>query len=237
MESTATPMGDRPGPGHGTTSLSFPPSVPGEADERVERLLRDAHLSRMRDQWVHAEALCREALSISPGDASGLEMLGDLLTAKGDLTGSEEQYRRALEVAPTKPSLEEKIARIALRKDEDERERLAMQLMLTTPRSKDGAKRSVMVATMLSLICAGAGQLFNRQFVKGGVLLGLWLICLAIGWQDMFKFTLGITGLLPRAERVNDVMAMVGFVGLAIWVYGLLDAASQAGKVNRELDL
>ena len=206
-------------------------------DERLERLLRDAHLHRMREQWSAAETLCRQALAIAPEDVSALEMLGDLLTGKGDVQGAEDQYRRALERAPGKPSLEEKLARIALRRDEEERERLEAQLLLSTPRGKAESKRNTTMATLLSLFCAGAGQLFNRQFVKGGILLAAWITCLAIGGQDLFKFTLGIAGLLPRTETVNDTAAMVGFAGLGIWVYSLLDAATQAGKVNRELDV
>jgi hypothetical protein len=47
--------------------------------ERVERLLRDAHLLRMRQQWGQAETLCRQALELSPDDVLGRELLADLL--------------------------------------------------------------------------------------------------------------------------------------------------------------
>ena len=114
------------------------PAVP-EAAARVERLLRDAHIQRMRQQFAAAETLCRQALEVSPDDLMGLEMLGDLLLEKGSLDGALETYRKAHALDPGKASLEEKVGRVVLMKAEEERERLEAQLLLTCPRKKGQA--------------------------------------------------------------------------------------------------
>src|SRR5687767_14097540 len=103
------------------------PAAPDAA--RVERLLRDAQIQGMRQQYGAAETLCRQALEIAPDDLMGLEMLGDLLVEKGSTDTALETFRKALELEPGKASLEEKIARAVLQKAEDERERLEAQLM------------------------------------------------------------------------------------------------------------
>src|SRR5689334_22512123 len=125
---------------------------PPEKQTRVEQLLREAHLHRMRGHEAAAEALCREALDLAPEDPQGVEMLGDLLAEKGALDEALEQYRRAFEQQPQKIALEDKIARVVLRKGEEEHERITALLMVDAPRRKGEGKRNVLIALLLSLV-------------------------------------------------------------------------------------
>jgi tetratricopeptide (TPR) repeat protein len=230
-ESEAAPEAGAPAEAAGLAASlpSGPRVVSSEARGRVEQLLRDAHINRMRGQWSSAETLCRQALALVPEDVMGLEMLGDLMAEKGELEDALVAHRKALALQPEKPSLEEKIARIVLLKEEDEREREAVQLMLNSPRGKNARKRNVTLAILLSVLCAGAGQLFNRQYVKGAILLTVWVLSM-FGWGEALKLLLGLSGPLPRGETVNDTLAVMGLIGFAVYVYSLLDASSQAGK-------
>lgn len=205
-------------------------STPGtDVQSQVERLLRDAHLARMRQQWSISETLCRKALELAPADAMGLEMLGDLLHDKGSVEEALALYRKALEQQPAKASLEEKIARAVLQKDQDERDRVAAQLFLDSPGNVKERKRNATMALLLSLVCPGAGQIFNGQYVKGGILLVVGLISLFFGAPDMMKmFVVFAAGRSPAPP--NGMLASLGVLGFLVWLYSLLDAASQAGK-------
>ena len=202
-------------------------------------MLRDAHLQRVRQQSGAAEVLCRQALELAPDDLMGREMLADLLLEKGRLDEALEIYRPLFAEQPQRAVLEEKIARIVLRKDDDERERLTAQFMLDSPRGARDQKRNLTLAVLLSLFCAGLGQMFNGQYVKGGILLGTWLLSI-FGWGDLFRLVLTISGLDtapagPRGARSdlvepNAAMIILGMAGLLIHIYSVLDAAAQAGK-------
>lgn len=198
---------------------------------RVERLLRDAHIQRMRQQFGTAETLCRQALELSPEDPLGLEMLGDLLLEKGSLDDALETYRKALALRPGRGALEEKIARAVLLKAEQERERTEAQLLLSSPRTKGAAKRGATAALLLSVLCPGAGHVYLAQPQKGITLIVVWVIFLFSGAaEELTKLLLAFGGMLPRGERVNDLLAGLGIMGLLAWLYGLLDVTAIAGK-------
>jgi tetratricopeptide (TPR) repeat protein len=214
-------------PEHLNTPLSEP------TDPRVEQLLRDAYIQRMRQQFAASETLCRQALELAPRDVQGLELLGDLLQEKGSTEPALELYRQALEVQPGKASLEEKIARQVLLKAEEERERLMAELMLSSPQAPKQRKRNQTAAILLSVICPGGGQFFNGQWVKGAIYLLTGLLCLGLGGPDGLKMLLGMAGPLPRGEEPNGMLAALGMVGGLIWLASLLDASAQASKATK----
>lgn len=211
-------------------------SLAPDAQARVEQLLRDAYLMRMRQQWGASETLVREALDLSPEDTQGLELLGDLLTEKGSVDEALEIYRRAFALQPEKVSLEEKIARAVLAKAEEERERIEAELLISTPRNAKQRKRNQTVAVLLSTILPGGGQFINGQYVKGGIFLGIALLTLVVGGRDAMKLFLGMAGPLPPGEEANGLLAVFGMIGGLVWLASLLDAAKQAGNsVNKSL--
>jgi tetratricopeptide (TPR) repeat protein len=205
-----------------------------EGAARLERLLRDAHIQRMRQQWAAAEALCRQALEIAPEDPMGLEMLGDCLNEKGSVGEALETYRKALALQPEKAALEEKVARTVLLQAEEDRQRMEAQLLLTSPRKKGLAKRNTAVALMLSVLCPGAGHVFLGQSTKGIILIVVWVLFLFSGAaEELFKLMVAFGGGLPRGERVNDVLAGFGVVGTLAWLYGLIDSSAIAGRAPK----
>ena len=211
-------------------------SLAPDAQARVEQLLRDAYIMRMRQQWGASETLVRQALELSPDDVQGLELLADLLTEKGSVDEALEIYRRAFALQPEKASLEEKIARGVLAKAEGERERIEAELMISTPRSAKHRKRSQTVAVLLSTICPGGGQFFNGQYVKGGIFFVTGLLCLFVGGGDAVKLFVSMAGPLRPGDEANGMLAAVGMVAGLIWLASLLDAAKQAGNsVNKSL--
>jgi tetratricopeptide (TPR) repeat protein len=201
-----------------------------EGQARVEQLLREAHVYRMRGQTGAAETLCRQAMELAPEDMIGRELLGDLLVEKGQVDEALELYRKAFEAQPQKASLEEKIARAVLKKDEEERERITAQLMVSSPVSRAERKRHATVTLLLSMMCPGLGQIVMGQTVKGAILLAIGVLSLYIGFEDLFKMFLGLGGALPRGEEVDSIKAALGLVGILIYLYSLLDASAQAAR-------
>ncbi len=198
--------------------------IGGEKDARAEQFLREAHIQRMRGRWGEAEALVRQALALTPRDAMGLELLGDALLERGEVDEAEASFNAALVEAPGKASLETKIARIVLRRAEDERNRISAELLFTSPRNAKEDRRQQTVAILLSVLCAGGGQLFKGQHLKGGLLLAVWLVSLT-GALEAFKLVVGGLGGLPRGEEVNGGMAFFGLIGGLLYLYSILDAA------------
>jgi tetratricopeptide (TPR) repeat protein len=205
---------------------------PAEVPTRVERLLRDAHIQRLRRQWSAAETLCRQALELAPDDVMGLEMLGDLLLDKGSTDDALDSYRKAFERQP-KASLEEKIARAVLVKGEEERARLEAQVLLNSPFSKAERKRNATLAVLCSVLCPGLGQMVLGQYQKGALLAGSGVLALFFGSTELAKFMFGLMGAPLRGEPVNGALAMLGMLGILVYIYSLLDASAQAGKVKQ----
>lgn len=204
--------------------------------EKVEQLLRDAHIQRVRGQWSNAERLCRKALEVDPDDSMGREMLGDILAARGEHDPALEAYRQAFERQPEKAALEEKIARLVLLKGEEERERREAQMLLESPLRKVDQKRNATLATLLCIPLPGLGQLLvYRQWVKGGILAGVGLVSI-LGIGELLKLLLLLGGVGSRVERPNDLLAGLGVLGVLVWVYSLLDAAA-GGKGKKASDV
>jgi tetratricopeptide (TPR) repeat protein len=199
----------------------------------VERLLRDAHIQRMRGEWSAAETLCRKALEVAPDDLMGVEMLGDILHERGKTEDALDLYRRAFAAQPEKGSLEEKIARMVLELAEEQRERDAAHLLLTTPANKQARKRNATLMILLSLCCPGLGQLFAGDNVKGGILLGVGLVTLLAGGGDLFAFLMQFVVL--HDSPIDGFRAAIGMVGLVIYLYSLIDACTRASRVEKSL--
>lgn len=100
-------------------------------------------------------------------------------------------------------------------------------------------KHSITVAVLLSaLACPGAGQLYYRRYVRGGLLvaasLALTTLLVYTVWTRMFDVMMStppdrvmgdIFGIAHRiAEQEDDRIGWVEKVFAALWVYGVADA-------------
>jgi hypothetical protein len=67
-------------------------------DVRAERLLAEANLHRLRQEWPEAEEKCREAVGLTPHDAAAHALLGDVCVGGQRAAEAERAYRAALEL-------------------------------------------------------------------------------------------------------------------------------------------
>jgi len=70
------------------------------------------------------------------------------------------------------------------------------------------------MATFLSILFPGLGQLYNRRFLKGALMAFVGL-CLLVGFRS---------SPLPK----EDIMFVIAFPYFVLWVYGIIDAWSGA---------
>jgi TM2 domain-containing membrane protein YozV len=197
--------------------------------DKLDALLREANVLRLRGQLAEAESRCRAALEVAPADATALEMLADLERGRGKLAEASRLYQSALTAAPDRPSLEKKFAEVTLELAEQQRLRDTAALVLAHPPAPEQQRRNVMFALLLSAFFPGLGQFYNRQPVKGGLLAVGALICFWVGALSFLRLFLTLATTRPSGE-VGGVETWFGVLGLVLWLYSVIDAVVTAQK-------
>jgi hypothetical protein len=99
-------------------------------------------------------------------------------------------------------------------------------------------KRGLVSAILSGLVCPGAGQIYNRQYVKGGLMIAaaLSLVSAVIyrTWEELMRLALAaapgelLQNLAPMARRIAETNKpfydKITILFLALWVYGVIDA-------------
>jgi tetratricopeptide (TPR) repeat protein len=203
-------------------------------DARVEALVRDANLCRMRRQFVEAEERCRAALDLRPDDASALEMLGDLLAEKGSLQEAASTYQRAMAASPGRATLEEKHARLALELGEQQHQRQMAEMLLANPRAASSSlpPRNPLIALALSTLWPGLGQFYNQEFVKGLAVAAGAVLAFVLGGVALLRLVFAMSGTRLAPSGIESVFGLIyGF----LWLYSVIDAAVQAQRSSASL--
>src|SRR5262249_18167125 len=157
---------------------------------------------------------CRQALEAAPDDLSGIDMLAELLCEKGELEEARGLYHRALEIQPGRASAETALARITLELADRENERLMAQTILSGGSvSQAERKRRVAISLLLPFLFAGAGQLYNGEYVKGGILAGAYLLGLLFGATEVWRVIFGLMGAHAGSEPISEWRAVLGLLG------------------------
>jgi tetratricopeptide (TPR) repeat protein len=211
--------------------------------EEVERLLRQAHLQQLRGQLAEAQASVQQALELMPDDASAWEMLGDLRQQAGDLSGAHDAYKRAHELAPDNAAIERKYAQTVLHLTMQQEQFMQWQQALEgkLPDEEIAPPRRPSLAFLLSFVMPGLGQIYNGQFVKGAILLGLtllgFILFLLMGdahtaLQNMLAFLVNPARMRGSISSLHLFIILILF---SVWLYGIIDAPLSAAARSRRL--
>ncbi len=211
--------------------------------EEVERLLRQAHLQKLRGQLTEASASVQQALELMPDDASVWEMLGDLRQQAGDLSGAHDAYKRAHELAPDNATIERKYAQAVLNLTVQQEQFIQWQQALEgkLPDEEIAPPRRPSLAFLLSFVMPGLGQIYNGQLVKGAILLGLTLLGLMLfllvgdadtALQNMLAFLVNPARMRGGVSSFHLFLVLILFF---IWLYGIVDAPLSAAARSRHL--
>jgi len=214
----------------------------GASEGRIEPLLADANRLRARGDFEAAEQRCRQALTIAPGGWQTYELLGDIMYQQRRGEEAIEHYRLAKAANPKRAALEDKIGRASLLIAEKEFMRLRAQELLGGER--DQVPRRPSIAALLSLVVPGFGQLYNREHVKGAMVVTAWLM-LVLGAAGAALGSLhplhgGMSAARPGSGQL-DLAAIVNvffsrptlwwtMLSIALWLYAVADAALRAAR-------
>lgn len=234
-------------------------TTPGGAlppDPALDRLLVEAFQRIRLNNFAEAEAKLAEAKALAPDHPAVIETEGDLAFARRRIRDAQELYRRAHELDPANARVEEKYALAVLKMHEPE------LLSHDIPDDDDvdfvlgnRKARPPWASALLSLICPGAGQVFNGDTVKGWALFfaGIYLwSSIASAWQGARNGVPFLAGLFKQTwsvyNRNNEYVPITGVGGgfltvlhvlfiivcIAAWVYSIADAFLVANKLTDE---
>jgi tetratricopeptide (TPR) repeat protein len=202
------------------------------AKDKANILLGEAVLLRAKGKPREALAKAQESLRLLADNPDAFEILGDLYSQLGLVEAGIEAYQRALELDPSRLTLETRLAHVALKKGElDYQRRLAQDII--AGRYRPSPKRNPGVAGLLSLLIPGMGQIYNQHWIKGAVTLFLYLLL-------MMKTAILVALSLEKAGG-GEIFSLVGafftrpalgwtLVLLALYAYATVEAAISATR-------
>ncbi|MFQ3611135.1 MAG: tetratricopeptide repeat protein [Fimbriimonadales bacterium] len=211
----------------------------------VEHLLRNAHLAKVRGQMDEARTYLEQAKALMPDSADVWAAVGDFWYQDGKIQEAHDAYKKAHELDPQNAFIERKYAQIVLEMARQQEQYRQWEQTLSGNRPTDDLfiQRNPGLAFLLSFLMPGVGQLYNGQFVKGGVILGAFVL----GWI-IFMLTPGGSDFVSNllAFLVNPARVRGGLSGFQIflaltlfllWVYAFIDAPLNAVARNRQMNL
>jgi tetratricopeptide (TPR) repeat protein len=212
----------------------------------LDRLLSQAHVFQMRGEVARAAELLEQAAELQPENAHVWELRGDLLMEMHRYEDARDAFAKALDLHPDEPRLEKRHARAVFQIQERKFEREQMELMVTNPelaRPQLVGPRRPSLAALLSLLVPGSGQLYNGQYVKGGIILGL-MVALSLylltnpGFNRFVDSILHLTaGRHAPVGGLGFAVSLAAFVALVVYSYALADAVAVALRTGRDYTL
>jgi len=199
----------------------------------VKQLLTQANLARVRGNWAEAERKCQQAVTAAPDQAEAWELLGDACYAQSKGAQAINYYRKAYALQPARATLEEKIGRASLLIARQELIMNAPDLFLAGYQRT----RKPSLAAFFSLIAPGLGQLYNRQWLKGSLLLLLYLgsvIALTGTATQALRLLRGSAAVVDITRIINVFFTgwplLCGVLVLLVYLYAVADAAWVASR-------
>jgi tetratricopeptide (TPR) repeat protein len=209
---------------NGATPTVQTPAMPvrqpdAEELQRMEKAgpyVTAARLAFERGNVPEARARLQEALTINPTDSAALELCGDIFMAEAEQEKAIAVYERGKKYHPQHRFFEEKIAVALLDIEEEKRDAALRQQVLETGDRDRWQDRKSGIALTLSLLLPGAGQFYNDENERGGILLGIAFLTF-LGWALTLNAALSA---LPAGEGARRLvegigMALNGMGGLA----------------------
>lgn len=218
-------------------SINNPEDLKRRAE--IERLLSSANVYRLRGELVSGEDCIRQVLELDPENRQAQELLADFLYARGQLDEAAEKYKTLLEREP-RASLESKYAKTVLEIGEREHQKILTRDMLENPSKYTQVKRNGAIAVILSIVAPGFGHVYFGDYVKGLILLGIflfsWIIVAFSPGTSLFVQQVGDYVKHPSLglnyNLLNPLAILFVGVGVFTYIYALIDTAVIAGKSN-----
>ncbi len=201
--------------------------------EELEKVLRQAHLHKMRQERARALELITRATEMAPEDPDTWELMGDMLADLGRFEEAQTAYKRCLELAPNRVSVEKKHARAVFYQSEKSYERARMEQIMTgqVPGEASLVPRKPGLALMMGLVLPSSAQFYNGQFVKGGIILSVLVVLGAVlllnpgfvAAASGFVYLIAARPEPQTTEALSFPILFTAFLWLIMYIYSIID--------------
>jgi TM2 domain-containing membrane protein YozV len=186
--------------------------------ERVDSLIRKAHLASIRRDRDETRRLLEEAEALAPNSPAVLEALGDEYLASGKTREARAMFERALKVSGPNVALEKKHAQTVFQTDA-----AAAGWSLEMQFQRQEAVASPAASMLFSLFIPGLGQMVNGQWAKGVTFLVAWLASWSLVYLIGFDNVLAYLGMKDVANP--NVLAVVAAISAIVFHFlAIIDA-------------
>jgi len=234
---------------------SPPSTTPPALDDLLQgdktgALVMTARREVRRGEREKARKVLQQVFAIDPSDSGALELLGDIFMEEGEQEKALKIYERGRQYHPRHRAFEEKIAVCHIDLAEMERDRIVRQEVLEKGDTDKMLDRKPGLACSLSVFVPGAGQFYNDEGARGGILFGT-AIATFCGWY------LPLSAAIPKvpkgSKRGSDAImdslsagfhALQGFPQILFWVmltawvgtyiFAAFDGYAGAERVNAQ---
>ena len=213
-----------PDSSHKSDETDKEPELPpptAEQIEKAENLIRQARLARSRGQSAQATEFLNQAESLAPNAPIVLEFIGDDYAEHNNFRKARDTYKKALRYAPNNVAIDRKHADMVFKTSNFGNLQNLSEFEVVA-----NAKRAV----AFNFFIPGSGQIVTGEPIKGGFILGLWLLSLVSiklipnGVQTLID--LG-TGRL-RVSSFNAVVLIPLAIAIIIQIAAIFDASIKA---------
>jgi len=218
------------------------------AQRELDRLLTRANVERARALVRDARKTLTEALALAEGlppsaSAPVYEQLADLLAAEERWEQARDHYEKALSLFEHKrPAVEKKLGEVMVRlSDEEALKRLGTlgpsEDLIDVLREPQVGRRNAGAAMLFSVV-PGLGQLYCGQFVKAGVIFGVFAVTLTVILVSpdradlMEQLAATVTLKVTKAPAPGPLTVVAGVVLLLTWLWSIADAPFSAGHTE-----
>jgi tetratricopeptide (TPR) repeat protein len=231
-------------------TTSAPAPLSAEEQKRAEKvggLVINARRAFSVGEVGKARSLLREAFALDRTDRDALELLGDIFLAEAEQEKAIAIYERGRALHPSYAGFEEKIGVAMLDAEEEKRDQERARLLIEQGDTGRWLDRKPGLATSLSLLVPGAGQVYNDEAERGYAFFGVALLSFG-GWYAIFN---AATQSMRGRQILSDLSSvgagiggMGAFAKFGFWLLFLawvgtvlcaaIDAYQGAERANRE---
>lgn len=206
----------------------------------IDRLLSRANVHRMRGEYIEAEDVLKEVLSLDESRVDVHEMMADMLYGRGQLESAAEEYKNIMEANPGCASAETKYAKVMLEKGENEYEKKLARDMIENPGKYSNPPQHPLAAFLLSAVVPGLGQLYNGERIKGLIILGVFLFSVLIlsvspDTGNLLRNVgvwLNPSGSAVKPPPLGSLVIIFTGIMVFLYIYSVIDAVITSAKLS-----
>ncbi len=200
---------------------------PMDAD-KLESLFRHLQVAKRRGDQKEQARLLEELQQAAPESPLVREAIADDLVDRGQTQAALEEYGKILTQQPDNIAVQKKHADLVFRSQVGSAD-------FSSTLSEFEVAASGKTASVLSSLLPGLGQITLGEVVKGGVLMGLYLL----GWIGLFLVPNGLSGLLglvgfARPGPFNGLVFLPLLLIAGAYMVSLFDISATAKRFTRK---